>query len=99
MKKIVSIFMAILLIMSTMVFVSAGASAESSISSAVAEHGQEVTLTVTMSGAPAVQSGGFSVSYDSDVLEFVGGAWLLSGTTLANFGGMGIPTQGVFTYG
>lgn len=96
-NKVLFILISCLLVMS-MIFPVSAAGASASVSSSSADRGGTVTLTVSLSGAPNVASGGVSVGYDSSVLELVGGAWNVSGALMSDFGGMGAANEGVFAY-
>ena len=88
MKKFISAVMAIAIILTSTVFLSVAAEtptvAASADNTALAP-GDSITLTYSLSGAPAVKSAAFEFFYDSDVFEPLDGQWLLTGSALSDY--------------
>lgn len=89
MKKIISFFLFVFLLIPC-VFVFAGAQ--------TADHGETVTVEITIPENKKIQAGAIEFVYDADVFEFQSGEWklaskpMIQNVNLAN-------SQGVFAYG
>ena len=84
MKKIATLLLLILLISILAVPASAAGAGSLIVSSATANRGTSVTVTLYVSNMPACTSGGITVSYGNG-LELVKGEWLMGDTAMTNF--------------
>ena len=72
------------------------ASATANVGSASGNRGATVKVSVSLSSATTVGSGGIELVYDTAVLELVKGEWNVSGTSLATFNASN--NKGAFAY-
>ena len=72
------------------------ASATANVGSTSGNRGATVTVSVSLSKATTVGSGGIELVYDTAVLELVKGEWNVSGTSLATFNTSN--NKGAFAY-
>ena len=85
MKKILSVIVSILILMSLPIYVSAaGMSVSVNASSTTVKAGDTFTVNVSVSGAGNAKSGSVTVTL-SDNIELVSGKWLVSNAMLTNF--------------
>jgi len=85
MRKIVSLALCLLLLLSAYPGVCAAASAHMSLSASDSElyRGESFTIYVSLSNDQVVGRGAIVLNYDSSVFEFIGGSCSVSGATLA----------------
>ena len=84
MKRILIIFLCVLLTAATaMPVLAASASMSLSSSSGTLHRGDSFTVTVTLHNSEAIDRGGIVLKYDSSVFEITGGSCKVSGATLA----------------
>lgn len=88
MKKFISAVMALAIILTSTVLFSVAA--DTPVVTAAADntallHGDSITVTYSLSGAPEIKSAAFEFFYDKDVFEPVSGQWLLTGATLSDY--------------
>lgn len=85
MKRIVAIFLCLILMGTLALSATAAGSAHMSISSSAGTvyRGDSFTLTVSLSNDQPVSNGGIVLSYDSSVFELTGGSCNVSNATLA----------------
>ena len=97
MRKVISVFLCILLLAALAVTVSATASAQMTVSAGktTVNPGETIDFSVSISSVEDCRSAAFMLTYDQSVFEFVGGKCTLSGTALANFSA----GTGTFAYG
>ena len=94
-KLLISIF-SILLIAVMCALPAFAASATANVSSVSGNRGATVTVSVSLSSATTVGSGGIELVYDTAVLELVKGEWNVTGTSLATFNTTN--NKGAFAY-
>lgn len=84
MKKLLSVFIGLMIMLSAVVPVSAAGLNVTVVSSANVTAGGNITFTVSLSGSLNATSGSISVSFD-DNFELISGEFLKSGALLSNF--------------
>jgi hypothetical protein len=95
-KKILILISAVLLLTALSVLPAFAASATANVASASGNRGATITVSVSLSKATTVGSGGIELTYDKNVLELVKGEWNVSGTSLATFNTTN--NKGAFAY-
>lgn len=97
MKKLLGIFVCILMLTGLTLTVLSAASAELTIETAepTVRPGDTLNFSVKLSGVERSRSAAIQLSYDQSVFEFLEGKCVLTGTVLASFQ----DRTGVFTYG
>ncbi len=85
MKKILLSIVTVILLSLCIAFAVSAAGASASVNNAVANPGDTVEFTVSVSGSVSARSGAVSLEYDPAVLELVSGECLLKNASVTNF--------------
>lgn len=96
MRKILSLLISLVLVVSLSIsaFAAGSAKVDSKVSATVIKLGDKITVTVSLSDCAPFKSMALTPNYDKNVFELVSGEWLLTDAVLTDFNG----TSGAVAY-